>query len=257
MYILINPDNCSGMGSYIWQTLRCIYNFPDYKYYIYFSNCLYKDHSDTETDNPFDYYFKQPFTRPKRSEIERVVSGIETDKCEYRDIFMREPTKQNILKKRKEYNDIINKYLKLNDTVSSKIDDFYNKNLKGKNTIGIHLRGTDHPDKRPITSYLANIDRVVHNYDTIFLATDEQERYEMIRNTYGDKVVNYNSIKSPTSNPVHTNSSLTDAERRKAGEDVIIEANLLAKCNFLGLGTNSNVNYLARAINPTVDYTLL
>jgi hypothetical protein len=195
--------------------------------------------------------------RSKKSEIESVVSLIETDESEYRDIFMKSPTLENIQNKRNEYNQIIQKYLKLNSKIADKINTFSDNNFKNKNIIGIHLRGTDHPDKRPIATYFNNIDRITEGYDKIFIATDEQERYNAMRQRYGDKIISYNSIKSETSNALHHNPMLTDKERRKAGEDVIIEAYLLSKCNFLGICTNSNVNYLARAINPTLQHVLL
>ena len=44
---------------------------------------------------------------------------------------------------RKQQYDLIKKYIKIKPVILSKVDSFYDKYLKGKKTIGIHLRGTD------------------------------------------------------------------------------------------------------------------
>jgi hypothetical protein len=148
MYIVINPNNCSGMGSYIWQALRCIYSFPNYKYYILFTNCLYTDSSEKNIDNPFEYYFVQPHPKPKRSEIDTIVSLFDTPESEYRDVFMLNPTVEDIQQKRNEYNSIIQSYLHLTQEIKNKINDFYQREMKDQRVLGVHIRGTDHPDKK-------------------------------------------------------------------------------------------------------------
>ena len=46
-YVVIKPteSNC-GMCGYIWQALRTIYSMPKKKYYIDFSDCMYKPAGD-------------------------------------------------------------------------------------------------------------------------------------------------------------------------------------------------------------------
>lgn len=259
MYTVIKPENACGMAGYIWQTLRGIYHNPNKQYYIDFSNCLYSDTTDLTVTNPWEYYFKQPCitTPPSPENIEKTVGLIDVPESEFRDVFMVNPTVDYIQKMRNIFNEIINKYIFLNDKVKKIIDDYYEQNFKNKKVLGVHLRGTDHPEKKKMADYMENLRNIFKNFDVMFITTDEQYRYDYVKAFYNDRVLTYNSIKSSNELPLHTNPHSEGPFKKKIGEDVIVEAYLLSKCNFLALGTNSNVNYLSRAINPNIQHILL
>lgn len=259
MYTVIKPENACGLAGYVWQTLRGIYHNPDKQYYIDFSNSLYTDYTDKVTTNPWEYFFKQPHTTvpPNAEQIEKTVGLIDVPESEFRDVFMVNPTKEYIQKIRNIYHDIINKYIHVNDKLKNIIDTFYEQNFKNKKVLGVHLRGTDHPDKKKMADYMDNLRIIFKNFDVMFIATDEQYRYDYVKAFYGDRALTYNSIKSADESALHTSPYSNGVFKKKIGEDVIVEAYLLAKCNFLALGTNSNVNYFSRAINPNIEHILL
>jgi hypothetical protein len=257
-YTIIKNDGSCGICGYIWQVLRAMWHNPNSSYYIDFTQrCQYKDDTITKTSNVWEYYFKQPHSDdyPASSEIVSVIDRIiDVPESEFRDVFMINPTKEDIAARRHEYFNIIKKYIRLQPHVENKINNFVENNFKGKKVLGVHFRGTDHPDKKEITEYLQVIKNKAALYDIIFCASDEYSRYNMLKVVFGDKVVTYDSIKSDDDKPLHYKESIS---KYKIGEDVIVEAFLLSKTDFIFCCGNSNVNYLSRAINPTLESQVL
>jgi hypothetical protein len=252
-YVIIKNNGSCGICGYIWQVLRAIWHNPDFRYYVDFSyGCQYGDDSVKETDNVWEYYFKQPGDSeyPPEDQVEKTIDEIiNVPESEFRDVFMVDPTPEYISNRRHEFNDIINKHIKLQPSVESKIQEFVDRNFTGKRVLGVHFRGTDHPDKKNVFEYFQTIKDKAANYDLIFCASDEAERINALITVFGDKVVTYNSLRSESAEPLH----YSDKPKFRIGEDVIIEAYLLSKTDFLFCCSNSNVNYLSRAINPTLE----
>ena len=108
------------------------------------------------------------------------------------------------------------------------------------------------PDKQPIVHYMQHIKDIQYSFDKIFVATDEQSRFDTVKEIFGDKVICYNSIKSNSIASLHHVSTQQPGYQFKIAEDVIVESFLLANTQFLLCCPNSNVNYLSRAINSTL-----
>ena len=156
-----------------------------------------------------------------------------------------------------EYSNIIQKCVRGLPHIESKIQSFYNQNLKGKAVLGIHCRGTDHPDKLAIEHYIERIKQYAVNYDVLFVTSDEQDRVDKIKQAFGSKVVEYPAtIRSVGDTPLHYANNFTSS-KYYIGEDVIVEAYLLAKTDLLLCCTNSNVNYYTRALNTNLQYKLI
>ena len=253
-FTIIKNDGSCGICGYIWQVLRVMWHNPNSKYYIDFtSGCQYQDYNITKTSNVWEYYFKQPHsdTYPSPEQITKVVDRIiDVPESEFRDVFMVDPTNENITARRNEYFNIITNYISLQPQIQEKIDTFVDKNFKGKRVLGAHFRGTDHPDKKDITEYLQTIKDKAATFDTIYCASDEYSRYNILKTVFGKKVVTYESIKSDDDKPLHYKNEVS---KYKIGEDVIIESFLLSKTDYLFCCGNSNVNYLSRAINPSLQ----
>lgn len=249
-YVVIKNSGFCGIAGYVWQVLRAMWHNPDSLYYIDFTeNCQYQDAAVTYTSNVWEYYFKQPHVEslPDPAEVKLTINHVIHDaESEFRDIFMANPTKENIDGVRQKFNSIIKRYVKLQPHLETKINDFVRDNFQGKRVLGVHLRGTDHPDKKPPTQYLQAIKDKAAAYDVIFCMSDEYERYNIIKTVFGNKVVSYDSIKSKTDAPLHC----AKVDTYKVGEDAIVEMFILAKTDFAFCCSNSNVNYLSRAINP-------
>ena len=262
-YVVIKPDEYCGMFGCLWQVIRGIYHNPDKLYYINFYESIY----NTTKDNVFDYFFYQPHIDhfPFASEIEKIVghNSLPENKEDSQFIWsMIQPnTKEEIQKRRIIFNSIICKYLKLKPTIQEKIDLFISKNFVNNKILGVHLRGTDHPYKQPINMYVDEIKKIESKYDKIFVTSDEQSRFDAIKNEFGEKVISYNALRSPIENtPLHMALYETRWKRNpsyeyqyKIAEDVIIEAYLMSKTNFLCCFSASNVNLFARALNTELD----
>lgn len=258
-YVFLHPNHLgAGLFSYVWQVLRGMYEHPDLNYYIKFGpECSYFDNKVYEEkgiDNVWDYYFEQPHSNSMPSQDKIVHEfNMELDTCsEYRDIYL-DPETYKI--RRIEYFNIINKYIKLLPHVNYKLDSFFNDNFKGKKVLGLHCRGTDHPDKLPMDFYLDKIKKHIDDYDILFVASDEQSRAEYIRDNFKDKVVLYPTFRSASTQPLHL-QRIDDHSKYLIGEEVIIETYLLSKCDFLLCCGGSNVNFYVRSLNTNLDYEI-
>lgn len=253
-FINIKPEGGCGICGYIWQVLRAIYHNPNKKYYIDFETCIYKDAS-REEKNVWEYYFLQPHTslKPVDEDIEKTVGIIDEEVSEFRFNYLKNPNEETIKNIRLTYNNIINNYITLQPHVDKKIKDFVKDNFEGKKILGLHLRGTDHPDKKPMKEYMPIIKNKLRDYDYLFVSTDEEYRYKFIKAVFGDKVITYNSYKSSTDKSLH-HTGHKPTYQYKIGEDVIIESYLLSKTNFLLCFSNSNVNFLSRCLSPNLDF---
>lgn len=253
-YVIIKNSGSCGIAGYIWQVLRAIWHNPNYRYYIDFTQgCQYQDSKVTHTSNVWEYYFQQPHTTtyPSSSEIKLIVDAvIDVPESEFRDVYMANPTEEFINTRRKEFNDIIKTYLKLQPHLENRINNFVRDHFEGKRVLGVHLRGTDHPAKRNVYEYIQTIQQKAVDYDVIFCMSDEFDRYSTFKAAFGDKVVCLDSIKSKTGRPLHYDYLDTSYQ---IGEDVIAELYILSNTDFIFCCGNSNVNYLSRAINPFVS----
>ena len=263
-YIIVKPEKNCGMCGYIWQVIRAIYQNPEKKYYIDFQNSIYKSKSN---ENVWDCFFEQPCVteKPNSSEVEDVVGILWDQKSEFIYKSIIPNTKEEIQKRRNDFSKIISTYLIPKENIRMKIADFVKKNFEGNRVLGVHFRGTDHPEKKPMHQYMQHIKDIISKYDKIFICSDEYDRFRMAEVAFGKKVISWDSIRSKEeATPLHSHPSDPRYNRNgsceyqyKIAEDVIVEAYLLSKVDFLFCCSGSNVNYLARAINPNLDYVEL
>ncbi len=156
---------------------------------------------------------------------------------------------------------LIQKYIKPNAVVRSKVDRFYKTYLENKKTIGIHIRGTDKKtEEEPVSA--SRMVRVALKYadeNTQFLiATDEQKILnELIALLAGRTVVYYNCTRSQDGNPLHdTSHGRSRSQIAQNGEDVVVEMLLLSKCDIF-LHTFSNVSAIPLYFNPSLEHVAL
>jgi hypothetical protein len=237
-----------------------MYHYPEDQYYVLFGReCCYFDedmYNEQQIDNVWDYYFEQPHTHaiPHKENIISEVGLLQDEWSEFRDIYI--DSKEEYQKIRKEYNAIINKHIKLLPHVKEKLYSFYENNLKNKKILGLHCRGTDHPDKLPMDNYVDVINKKLVDYDALFVTSDEQSRVDYIVNTFKNKVIVYPTFRSNSESPLHY-QNYHNYNKYFVGEEVLIEAYLLSMTNHLMCCTASNVNFYVRALNPNLNYTML
>lgn len=151
---------------------------------------------------------------------------------------------------------LISKYIKVNKTVQNKIDFFYQQNMLNKNTIGIHLRGTDKYKEEKLISVqqIAQVALDCANEDTQFLiATDEQQLLKALTALLkGHKIIYYDCYRSSNGQPIHHRKP----SPAQAGEDVLVEVLLLSKCDMF-IHTLSNVSAGVLYFNPELEHLLV
>jgi len=257
-YILLHPTQPnSGLFAFLWQTIRGIYHNPNKQYYFYFGeeSCYY-DRNVSGFNNAWDYYFEQPHTTTLPNNIEKEVGLIFDAESEFREgeEFDLDTVEYN--KRRFVFNQIIEKYYKLKPSLEQKIQEFYNKHMFGKKVLGLHCRGTDHPNNTNIENYFDQLETISKDYDVIFATSDEQNKIDALRLQFKDKIITYDTFRSPNKAPTHI-ALRNNYNPRLMGEEALIEAYLLSKTNLLTFYTGSNVNFYVRALNPNLPYILL
>lgn len=247
----------SGLFAFIWQTIRGVYHNPDKPYYFYFGpECCYYDGNLAGFNNAWDYYFEQPHTSVVPLNIEKEVGLIFDFESEFREGEEFNLVGEEYNKRRFVFHDIIQKYYKLKPYLTEKIDAYYNTHFQNKRVLGIHFRGTDHPNSTNVSKYMDEVKSIATDYDVIFATSDEQSKIDMLRHHFGDKLITYDTFRSPSDAPLHI--ALRHMHNpRLIGEEVLIEAYLLARTNLLLLYTGSNVNFFVRALNPNLPYHIL
>jgi hypothetical protein len=248
------------MFAFIWQTIRAMYHYPNDKYYIHFGreSCYFDEemYSTQGINNVWDYYFEQPdiATKPALEEILSEIGLLHDDFSEFRDIYL---TPEVYEARRREYAEVVSNNVRLLPHVSSKVEEFCSTHFRGKRVLGVHCRGTDHPDKLPIEFYIDRIATYIEDYDILFITSDEQNRLDAIKKAFPDKALDYPATFRSTNNiPLHYANNY-ECSKYYVGEDVIVEAYLLAKTDMLLCCTNSNVNYFVRILNTKLPYKIL
>lgn len=152
---------------------------------------------------------------------------------------------------------LIKKYINLNELVLSKINSFYQKNMAGKKTIGIHIRGTDKFLEEKIVKPEEMVKEALKYTDqeTQFLiASDEKKLFDQIIGLLPNrKVIYYDCYRSENGKPLHIRSKPSPG---KLGEDILIEISLLAQCDLL-VHTASNVSSVALYFNHNLPNVLV
>lgn len=263
-YTVIKPENVPGSScgfcGFIWQAIRAIYHNPNEEYYFDFSNSHYQ--TTPGADNIWDHYYEQPFTtvKPQENEIKKTVGIIFDPESNFIHEEMVPQTPENIQAKRQIFNKIYTQHFKLKKEIQDRIDSFYDNNMRGKKVLGVHFRGTDHPNRQNMDKSLQVIKNNIIQYDRLLICSDEFFRYKIAAVAFKHKAIAYNSIRSDSSAPLHHNVSASNQNAeyfKKITEDIIIEATLMSKTDFLVCCPGSNVNFLSRAINPNLNsYTI-
>lgn len=160
-----------------------------------------------------------------------------------------------------EANKLINKYLRINQTVQNETDLFFEQHFKGKKVIGVHYRGTDKKGEAPYVSYqkvIKNIEYTLSNLlnaDAVFISTDDQYFVDYIQlNLKNITLIIRKDFKRSTNNlAIHLDESLN---KDNVNKDAIINSLLLSKCDFL-IKTSSFLSDFSKLMNPSLPTVIL
>ncbi len=161
--------------------------------------------------------------------------------------------------KRKKFSFLIRKYVKIRKEILEKIHDFEREHFKGNKVIGIHLRGKEKMEELalyhkikmvPPKYYFQEVNKYLKKEPSakVFIATESKSLRKQVKEKYGKRVVYYDSTLSDEGTSPHLQFG-----GAKVGEEVLIEAMLLSKCNFLVYGM-SEVPFAATYFNPTLRH---
>lgn len=271
-YRLIKPAHpYIGFCGYLWQVIRAIHKYPNEKYYIYIGN-------PNGGENVWDFYFKQPHTdsHPSPSDIISEVGLLFDESSEFVDLYpcMQRLSKEEKDARKQQFGLITKSYFNLLPELQAELDLFKNTYFGGKQVLGFHFRGTDHPDSKDVANSFSEIDSLLDNYDLLFTTSDEAEVLNKLKSRYGKKLLSYDSTtrsnpcdfqmtRSPDTENTHAfryNALVNWSKNNsgyKIGKDIIMETHLLASTNFLLCASNSNVNYFVRALNANLPYKII
>lgn len=268
-----------GVSGGFFGTFRCVLGALNYADQLgmlpvieWDRSMRYCDESmDAITMNPFEYYFKQPggISLAEISQVSNLVIGKGSDSSFRRDRLDVEYDESMghagyvwDCRRFEELAMVMKKYIKLTDKVQNQIvTDIGGVGISG-NTLGVQVRrlgfqyGTqDHPIPVELDDYITAIDKLISRgeYDTIFLATEEESSLAAMIDRFGDKVVYYKDI---IRNNIGDTFSSVSSDRKHhhflLGYEVLRDACTLAMCKSLVTGL-SNVSMHAKIMKLSMD----
>jgi hypothetical protein len=169
---------------------------------------------------------------------------------------------------------IIEQFIRPRDYLLQKVEAFFAGSMKDGDTIGVHVRGTDAVSTAETRSYrrgslsLQRYAKTVQelldrrNDAQIFVATDDEASLDFFRESFGERVIAYDSVRHTGGAAAGTGPlgcimpAYIAADRRRAaqnGEDAVVEYLLLSRCAWLV----HNGSSLARTVllnNPALPH---
>lgn len=155
--------------------------------------------------------------------------------------------------------DLIRRRIVVRPEVLAKVDSFAELNFSGRRVLGVHMRGAEHSGEiaagrkmsmLPPFFFYREIDRYLsENADAmLFLATDSRDHFAATKGRYGERLVAYDAVRSDYGRAPHT-----EFGGAKVGEDVLVDALLMARADFLIHGI-SEVPYGALVFAPDLPH---
>lgn len=238
----------------------------------YADNCLYKENKKINgTDNPFEYYFKQPMhiSLEEAYKSARVflfnwfhIKRIEQDLCGVdKEMVAGYEINEELLVI---LGEMTKKYIHLNENTKEIIEKNINEMImahRPAKILGVHIRGTDfmlawdnHPVPVTTADFFEAIDEALEQgFQYVFLATEDQDRLEECLDRYGDKILYYKDVnRSRGTGWVVDAGSERMHNKYLNGLEVIRDAYTLASCDGF-IGGLSQVAFGARYIKKSFD----
>ncbi len=257
----LDVDTICGLFWYVRVVLEMLYycDCMGFVPQIQWSKSLYYDESITNTNNPFEYYFKQPkaisddellgrptvIYAPGKSLLVRKFIGAESD------LYIGSDQYVDAL------STVAKKSFFFNSETKAVIENFINKYSIDDESLGVHARGTDfrnhyygHPVFIEPAEYFEYVDHAISEYGfkKVFLATDDQRILDEFLAHYSHIPIMYSTeVRRGLGNQgIHTNSfSDSSVSKYAEGLTALCDMEALASCGGLISGV-SNLPLIAR-----------
>ena len=252
-YCLCDREGYGCEAGFFSLFLRALYGIRlaakyDVPYYVDFGSISYGYNDPERFDgdtNFWNYYFRQPIPTPPPPEAA-------VDNTLYETLPLRIWSRSFF----QEMNDVIQNHIRLQPDVEALIDE-KKEHFRHQKVLGVHIRRTDHStevEPIPLDAFKAVIRSVIQNFDTIFVATDDQYTLESMIDEFGARVIYNDATRSITGAPVHRHHP--PKNRYALGLEALLDAYCLSLCHESIL-LHSNLSFAALLLNPTLEYTLL
>ncbi len=220
---------------------------------------LYFDEDVVETDNPYEYYFEPIGKDIDLNSACNIVTcnqtigyGVEYGNEKYNDMYHINEDLAN------EMAEVIRKYVVIKKEIKNELDEFYYNTIRkdSDRVLGVHYRGTDfkagyknHPTNVTLGQLKQAIEECLssNNFDKVFLATDDGQAYDELKNVFGEKIVGCDDVvRSYDKVSVAFSNNSRPLHHYKLGKEVLKDMYLLSMCDGLicGLSQVSSVAHL-------------
>lgn len=263
-FVKISPDHqFAGVGfaGNIFITLNALtYTTLSDKMYVDMESnecvCTEKNFNLFETKNCWEYYFDQIKKEDLSHSVE--MNSLLSANIHYED--------RNFFMDPKNFLDLKNKFynsFSIKPYIKELIDNFYEKNIKNKITLGVQVRLTDmkhYHNVSPIESYINEIKNILKNkpyIEQIFLATDDGKIIERIINEVGVPVIYYKDMFRADEKNLHIHpydrfSAERENHKYMLGVECMQEIFTLSKCDFLLKADVSSVSIIASILSDNI-----
>lgn len=156
------------------------------------------------------------------------------------------------------------KYIRLKADISAEIEKARKSLLQGNSVLGIHLGGTvfnwgvkGYPVPTDFSEWKSAIERVMQNgnYEKLFVATDDQAVFDMMIDSFGEKVLSYDKCcRANGSVPLYLIDNQQPNFHERLAFEALRDIYTLANCD--GLVTDlGQVGFLAQVVKKAHDET--
>lgn len=218
-------------------------------YIVYSKKTLYAERNFfLGTNNPFEYYFEQPllyvsgFIFKGLNVVKNRMEHLGEIELKYNLKAFSYIMEESYIEKMA---DIYNKYMQLNAMTKKYIRKNIDSILRGKYTLGVHIRGTDfnkgfdnHPIPVTVDEYIEAISQAIikRKYEQVFVATDDTRCLQELKQKINVPLVYYKSTMRTGGNK---SVAYERIERKNhnylLGLEVLKDAYTLAACDgFIG-----------------------
>jgi hypothetical protein len=208
------------------------------------------------TENCWEYYFDQE-TIQEGEEVGRMNSLISANlKYDCKDNYL-DPQEFSELKK------VFFNSFKLKQYLVDMLDDYYNKNIKDKVTLGVQIRLTDmrhHHKVSPSTVYINRIKDILADnplIQQVFLATDDSAVIDTLREHIHVPVICYENMFRADAGNLHLHPydryrGSRPYHKYQLGVECIQEIFTLAKCDYLLKADISAISVVASILSENI-----
>ena len=244
-------DNYITQGGLMSEIRNLLVRFAMCEHYgftpvVEFRDSLYSMETPVNgTTNAYEYFFEQPTTvslsEAWNSQYVYVSRGI--DALEFADLNQNYDISDDQITKMGE---LFRKYIRIKTSVESIIQTQIDQLLLQKKTLGVHIRGGDfnqlyegHPIPVTPEEYIDPIKKLLVSgeYEQIFLATDDQEAIDILKDAFKEKLLYYDNVsRTDDGTGVHTTGFRTGKNGYQMGIEVLTDTYCLANCDGLITG---------------------